>query len=182
MQTSSSATQQSRVTNGGRTATNNYSMNKSASASSMKNSADDVLKDLEDGLKKSTNYIEELQGRYQGPEGGQEWREVRRGGDPGAGDYSLGHEVQHMIGGSDTAESQQQQYGSVNQHNLTTYKVQSNQYGASGERLLSPGSGANGMFDEDADRPASRLKQNIDDLDTLLYDLNNARTLSPDPG
>ena len=38
------------------------------------------------------------------------------------------------------------------------------------------------MFDEDADRPASRLKQNIDDLDTLLYDLNNARTLSPDPG
>ena len=65
MQTSSSAQQQSRVTNGGRTATNNYSMNKSASASSMKNSADDVLKDLEDGLKKSTNYIEELQGRYQ---------------------------------------------------------------------------------------------------------------------
>ena len=153
MQTSSSATQQSRVTNGGRTATNNYSMNKSASASSMKNSADDVLKDLEDGLKKSTNYIEELQGRYQvrpkvsincrlyfhlfptqGPEGGQEWREVRRGGDPGAGDYSLEHEVQHMIGGIDTAESQQQQstaqqqqqqhqYGSVNQHNLTTYKV-----------------------------------------------------------
>ena len=65
MQTSSSAQQQSRVTNGGRTATNNYSMNKSASASSMKNSADDVLKDLETGLKKSTNYIEELQGRYQ---------------------------------------------------------------------------------------------------------------------
>ena len=65
MQTSSSAQQQSRVTNGGRTATNNYSMNKSASASSMKNNADDVLKDLETGLKKSTNYIEELQGRYQ---------------------------------------------------------------------------------------------------------------------
>ena len=65
MQTSSSSQQQSRVTNGGRTATNNYSMNKSASASSMKNNADDVLKDLETGLKKSTNYIEELQGRYQ---------------------------------------------------------------------------------------------------------------------
>ena len=65
MQTSSSAQQQSRVTNGGRSATNNYSMNKSASASSMKNNADDVLKDLETGLKKSTNYIEELQGRYQ---------------------------------------------------------------------------------------------------------------------
>lgn len=149
MQTSSSAQQQTRVTNGGRSATNNYSMNKSASASSMKNNADDVLKDLETGLKKSTNYIEELQGRYQvkigikilllifstqGPEGGQEWREVRRGGDPGGtGDYSLEQEVQHMIGGIDGTESQQHQsalqqqqqqhYGSVNQHNLTTYKV-----------------------------------------------------------
>merc|ERR1719232_1479392 len=109
MQTSSSAQHQSMVSNGGRTATNNYSMNKSASASSMKNSADDVLKDLETGLKKSTNYIEELQGRYQGPEGGQEWREVRRGGDPGAGDYSLEQEVQHMIGGMDSTESQQHQ-------------------------------------------------------------------------
>ena len=66
----------------------------------------------------------------QGPEGGQEWREVRRGGDPGAGDYSLEQEVQHMIGGMDSTESQQHQaalqqqhYGSVNQHNLTTYKV-----------------------------------------------------------
>ena len=35
-------------------------------------------------------------------------------------------------------------------------------------------------FQEEEDRPASRLKQNIDDLDTLLYDLNNARHLSPD--
>ena len=68
----------------------------------------------------------------QGPEGGQEWREVRRGGDPGTGDYSLEQEVQHMIGGMDSTESQQQQsavqqqqYGSVNQHNLTTYKVKS---------------------------------------------------------
>merc|ERR1719481_1337177 len=60
-----------------------------------------------------------------------------------------------------------QQYATANQ--LTTYKVQSNQYGASGERITNS--------DED-DRPASRLKQNIDDLDTLLYDLNNARHLS----
>ena len=98
MQTSSSAQHQSMVSNGGRTATNNYSMNKSASASSMKNNADDVLKDLETGLKKSTNYIEESHRRYQGPEGNQEWKEVRRGGDPGA-DYSLEQQVQHMIGG-----------------------------------------------------------------------------------
>lgn len=59
MQTSSSSQHQSRITNGGRTATNNYSLNKSASASSVKNNADDVLKDLETGLKKSQNYIEE---------------------------------------------------------------------------------------------------------------------------
>ena len=58
---------------------------------------------------------------------------MRRGGDPGAGDYSLEQQVQHMIGGVEGGESQhqqqynmqqqQQQYGSVNQHNLTTYKV-----------------------------------------------------------
>ena len=52
---------------------------------------------------------------------------MRRGGDPG--DYSLEHEVQHMIGGMEgesgqqNSVQQQQQYGSVNQHNLTTYKV-----------------------------------------------------------
>ena len=97
MQTSSSSQQQSMITNGGRTATNNYSINKSASAASMGNNADDVLKDLEDGLKKSTHYIEESHRRYQGPEGNQEWREVRRGGDPN--DYSLEQQVQHMIGG-----------------------------------------------------------------------------------
>ena len=44
-------------------------------------------------------------------------------------------------------------------------------YGATGERIS-----------DDDDRPASRLKQNIDDLDTLLYDLNNARHLSPETG
>merc|ERR1719322_218841 len=183
MQTSSSAQHQSMVSNGGRTASNNYSMNKSASASSMKNNADDVLKDLETGLKKSTNYIEESHRRYQGPEGNQEWKEVRRGGDPGA-DYSLEQQVQHMIGGMDVDTSQDrrqvqnsnfssssnQNYATANQ--LTTYKVQSNQYGSSGERIVA----------EDDDRPASRLKQNIDDLDTLLYDLNNARHLSPEAG
>jgi len=182
MQTSSSAQHQSMVSNGGRTASNNYSMNKSASASSMKNNADDVLKDLETGLKKSTNYIEESHRRYQGPEGNQEWKEVRRGGDPGA-DYSLEQQVQHMIGGidgesqdrrqmqnSNFSSSSNQNYATANQ--LTTYKVQSNQYGSSGERIVA----------EDDDRPASRLKQNIDDLDTLLYDLNNARHLSPEAG
>merc|ERR1712064_175989 len=185
MQTQSSAQHQSMVTNGGRTATINYSMNKSASASSNKNNADDVLKDLENGLKKSQNYIEESHKRYQGPDGNQEWREVRRGGDPG--DYNLEQQVQYMIKDMDSDSGQDrrmqnqnsssnysasnQPYATANQ--LTTYKVQSNQYGASGERITNS--------DED-DRPASRLKQNIDDLDTLLYDLNNARHLSPESG
>jgi len=183
MQTQSSSQHQSMVSNGGRSATNNYSINKSASASSNKNNADDVLKDLETGLKKSQNYIEESHKKYQGPEGNQEWREVRRGGDPG--DYNLEQQVQYMIGDMDSEgqdrrmqqnsssnySASNQQYATANQ--LTTYKVQSNQYGASGERITTS--------DED-DRPASRLKQNIDDLDTLLYDLNNARHLSPESG
>merc|ERR1712198_747302 len=143
----------------------------------------DVLKDLETGLKKSQNYIEESHKKYQGPEGNQEWREVRRGGDPG--DYNLEQQVQYMIGDMDSEgqdrrmqqnsssnySASNQRYATANQ--LTTYKVQSNQYGASGERITTS--------DED-DRPASRLKQNIDDLDTLLYDLNNARHLSPESG
>ena len=71
---------------------------------------------------------------------------------------------------SNFSSSSNQNYATANQ--LTTYKVQSNQYGSSGERIVA----------EDDDRPASRLKQNIDDLDTLLYDLNNARHLSPEAG
>ena len=72
---------------------------------------------------------------------------------------------------STTLQQQQQQ-----QQQFTTYKVQSNQYSSSGERILS------GEREEDDERPGSRLKQNIDELDTLLYDLNNARNLSPEAG
>ena len=75
-----------------------------------------------------------------------------------------------QVQNSNFSSSNNQNYATANQ--LTTYKVQSNQYGACGERISA----------EDDDRPASRLKQNIDDLDTLLYDLNNARHLSPEAG
>jgi len=122
-----------------------YSVGRSPSQASLKDSADGVLKDLETGLKQSTNYIQESRG-------------------PPAGAFDLEHEVQHMIGGGENVQQQQQQ------QQLTTYKVQSNQYSAAGERL---GGG-------EEERPGSRLKQNIDELDTLLYDLNNARNLSPE--
>ena len=42
-----------------------------------RHSADGVLKDLETGLKQSTNYIQESHRRYDGPDGSQEWHEVR---------------------------------------------------------------------------------------------------------
>ena len=57
------------------------------------------MKDLETGLKKSTSYISESHRAWEGPEGRQEWREVRRAGDQG--DYSLEQQVQHMIGGEE---------------------------------------------------------------------------------
>merc|ERR1719483_1953141 len=178
MQSSSSSQQQAMVTNGGRMATNNYSMAKSASAVSMKDSADGVLKDLENGLKKSTNYIEESHKKYDGPDGAQEWHEVKRVGDPNV--FDLEQQVQHMIPSSLQQDKRinmsniQQNTSSQNTSNqFTTYKVQSNQYSGGGERITSP-------VQDDDDRPASRLKQNIDELDTLLYDLNNVRTISPD--
>eukprot|EP00090_Calanus_glacialis_P004590 TRINITY_DN13447_c0_g1_i10.p1 TRINITY_DN13447_c0_g1~~TRINITY_DN13447_c0_g1_i10.p1 ORF type:complete len:593 (-),score=172.80 TRINITY_DN13447_c0_g1_i10:1077-2855(-) len=179
MQSSSSSRQQAMVTNNGRTAANNFSMAKSASAVSLKDSADGVLKDLENGLKQSTNYIQESHKQFTGPDGSQEWHEVKRGADPNV--FDLEQQVQHMIPSAmqdrrTNMSSAQQNTNSQNTSNqFTTYKVQSNQYSGGGERITSP------VMDDD-DRPASRLKQNIDELDTLLYDLNNARNLSPDGG
>ena len=134
--------------------------------------AEGTLRDLEDGLEKSTRYIQDSH---------------REGG----GGFNLEQQVQHMIPQSmqqrqQTSSSsvqqqktqqqtsysqnvqQQQQYNQV-------YKVQSNQYSGSGERITGQQQAV-----EEEDRPGSRLKQNIDELDTLLYDLNNARNLSPE--
>jgi hypothetical protein len=174
MQSSSSSRQQAMLTNNGRTATNNFSVAKSGSAVSLKDSADGVLKDLENGLKQSTSYIQESHRQYRGPEGSQDWHEVKRGGDPNV--FDLEQQVQHMIPSAMQEQRTHMNTSSQNMANqFTTYKVQSNQYSGGGERITSPTM-------EEEERPGSKLKQNIDELDTLLYDLNNARNLSPDGG
>jgi len=140
--------------------------------------AEGTLRDLEDGLEKSTRYIQDSH---------------REGG----GGFNLEQQVQHMIPQS-MQQRQQTSSSSVQQQQKTqqqtsysqnvqqqqqqqqynqVYKVQSNQYSGSGERIT--GQQQQQAVDED-DRPGSRLKQNIDELDTLLYDLNNARNLSPE--
>ena len=176
-------------------ATNGYALGKSASSSSLQESADNMLKDLEGSLKASTNYIESHRS-YTGPEGSQEYHEVRQynsgGGVPGSrqpDDFDLERQVQHMMppgatssmlnGSSASASSQLQSTGMVSsvqqqkQSSYTTYKVQTNQYGGAGDRIeYQP--------QQQGSRPGSRLKQNIDELDTLLDDLNNARKVSSD--
>jgi len=152
---------------GGRS--NGLSLTKSPSSASLKDSADAALKDLEDGLLKSTNYIQESRTKDTGP-GSQ---------------FDLEQQVQHMIPMTNSTQSHQtssyqtssqtnQQFTTSHQQQqqqFTTYKVQSNQYTSAGNEL-----------ETDQERPGSRLKQNIDELDTLLYDLNNARNLSPERG
>jgi hypothetical protein len=51
----------------------------------------------------------------------------------------------------------------------STYKVQSNQYSTSGERLMP-------VSYSHQQHPGSQLKQNINELDTLLSDLNNSKS------
>ena len=141
--------------------------------------AEGTLRDLEDGLEKSTRYIQDSH---------------REGG----GGFNLEQQVQHMIpqsmqqrqqtssssvqqqqktqqqtSYSQNVQQQQQQYNQV-------YKVQSNQYSGSGERITGQQQQQVQQGVDEDDRPGSRLKQNIDELDTLLYDLNNARNLSPE--
>merc|ERR1712061_979361 len=73
--------------------------------------------------------------------------------------------------------SQQQQQ----QSSYTTYKVQFNQYSSTSnnQMITNHHEDING---QDNERPGSRLKQNIDELDTLLSDLNNARKDTPNGG
>merc|ERR1719225_2604656 len=68
-----------------------------------------------------------------------------------------------------SSSSSHHQQSSSSQQQFTSYKVQSNQYSSSGDRMIS------NSHTDDNERPSSRLKQNIDELDTLLSDLNNAR-------
>ena len=57
----------------------------------------------------------------------------------------------------------------TSKQSYTSYKVQSNSYTSGGDRV---------EYDDHSsgtERPGSRLKANIDELDTLLSDLNNAQ-------
>jgi hypothetical protein len=152
-----------------------------------------MLKDLDNALKASSNHIETHR-TVRGPEGTREYHEVRSflsGGDraaPGGradpGDFNLERQVQHMIPVNAASNvSLDRNYSSLQSANMvssvqqqktyTTYKVQSNQYSTSGERMAP-------VDYNDGERPGSRLKQNIDELDTLLSDLNNARGTNGD--
>jgi hypothetical protein len=84
---------------------------------------------------------------------------------------SLSGLIQRSNNARNISSSQQQQ--SSSSQSYTSYsKVQSNQYSSSGDRVQSV---TNEPTPAAEDRPGSRLKQNIDELDTLLSDLNNAK-------
>ena len=63
---------------------------------------------------------------------------------------------------------------STSKQSYTSYKVQSNTYTTGGERVEYEDHSGGGT----TERPGSRLKANIDELDTLLSDLNNAQRQS----
>ena len=173
-----------------------YPLSKSQSEGSLHDSAGAMLKDLDNALKASSNYIETHR-TVRGPEGTtREYHEVRSfssGGDRAAtggradpGDFNLERQVQHMIPVNAASNvSLDRNYSSLQSANMvssvqqqktyTTYKVQSNQYSTTGERMTP-------VDYNDGERPGSRLKQNIDELDTLLSDLNNARGTNGDSG
>ena len=154
-----------------------------------------MLKDFDTPLKTSSNYVETHR-TVSGPDGTREYHEFRSyntGGESDArnvstgGDFNLERQVQHMIplNASSTSSLDRSYPGltstgmvsSVQQKktsHITTYKVHTNQYSSNGERIGTT-SGTSGQLEFESERPGSRLKQNIDELDTLLSDLNNAR-------
>ncbi len=167
-----------------------------------------MLKDLEGSLKASSNFLESHR-TVSGPGTRSEYHEYRSyssGGTGGGGagnpnaDFNLERQVQHMMppgslhtanGFSSQQQQQQQQQqmssSSKQQSSYTSYKVQSNQYGSGGERIeqVELFSFLTVIFFNRnfscQDRPGSRLKQNIDDLDSLLYDLNHAQNQRKPP-
>ena len=102
---------------------------------------------------------------------------------PGGGNSSLSTASGNYAGlQSANMISSMQQQSSSSSTKYTSYKVQSNSYSSGGSRIDSYDSSANQKYDSSqsanqnsAERPGSRLKANIDELDTLLSDLNNAQ-------
>eukprot|EP00088_Acartia_fossae_P044038 TRINITY_DN4667_c0_g1_i9.p1 TRINITY_DN4667_c0_g1~~TRINITY_DN4667_c0_g1_i9.p1 ORF type:complete len:627 (-),score=215.50 TRINITY_DN4667_c0_g1_i9:893-2773(-) len=169
-----------------------YSLQKSGSSVSLKDSAGEVLKDLEDGLVKSSHFIRESHGKISGPEGTQEWHDVQRGGDPQPQNFDLEMQVQHMMpnltsyGGSQSNQFDQQHQIQQQQQSYQQQSFQQNQYHQEQhqhhQQQRYQEQQQVQQVQEVDDRPGSRLKQNIDELDNLLYDLNHARNLSPEGG
>merc|ERR1711953_135567 len=169
-------------------------LSKSKSTSSLTGAAtDNMLKDLDTALKASTNYIESHRS-VQLPNGHQEYHESRYTSTSGVppsstGDFNLERQVQHMMPSnystslsSANGNGHNQHYSGLQSANMvssmqtssskqsyTSYKVQSNSY--TSRHLDSHQQ----QLEQDQDRPGSRLKANIDELDTLLSDLNNAQ-------
>lgn len=75
----------------------------------------------------------------------------------------------HNYSGLQSANMVSSMQTSTSKQSYTSYKVQSNSY-TSRHLDCQP--------EQDPDRPGSRLKANIDELDTLLSDLNNAQSTS----
>ncbi|XP_059088589.1 uncharacterized protein LOC131884741 [Tigriopus californicus] len=187
-----------------------FPLEKSTSGNSLHKSADNMLKDLEGSLKASTNYIESHRS-HSGPTGSEEYHEYRaysNGGAPKT-DFNLERQVQHMMPSGNmgtapnTALSTNNNYNSglqsanmisSMQHSKSSSssyyvnKVQTNSYSSNGDRMIQqpqppqqqPPPIRYGQSDDE--RPGSRLKQNIDELDNLLDDLNNAKKMSDTGG
>merc|ERR1712226_1589676 len=170
-------------------------LQKSKSGGSLvQENTDSMLKEMDNALKASSNFIESHRSSSSvGPNSRSttEYHEYKsysnggtRGGNPG-GEFNLEKQVQHMmpppspsLSGLMQRSNQQRNvstYQQQQQQTHTTYKVQSNQYSSTSNNQMMTSSYDQDMNGVDNERPGSRLKQNIDELDTLLSDLNNAR-------
>merc|ERR1712223_1409183 len=169
-------------------------LQKSKSGGSLvQENTDSLLKEMDNALKASSNFIESHRSSSTaGPNSRStteyhEYRSYSNGGTKGGnagGEFNLERQVQHMmpppspsLSGLMERSNQQRNISSYQQQQQqthTTYKVQSNQYSSTSnnQMLITNDNEVNG---QDNERPGSRLKQNIDELDTLLSDLNNAR-------
>jgi len=177
-------------------------LQKSKSGSQIQENTDSLLKEMDNALKASSNFIEtHRSSSTAGPNSKStseyhEYRSYSNGGSNrgGGGEFNLEKQVQHMmpppspsLSGLMERSNQQRNFSNMASHQqqqqstYTTYKVQSNQYSSTSnnQMITSHNEDMNG---QDNERPGSRLKQNIDELDTLLSDLNNARKDTPSGG
>merc|ERR1712038_1851862 len=178
-------------------------LQKSKSGGSLvQENTDSLLKEMDNALKASSNFIEtHRSSSTAGPNSKStseyhEYRSYSNGGSNrgGGGEFNLERQVQHMmpppspsLSGLMERSNQQRNFSTMTSHQQqqqsthTTYKVQSNQYSSTSNNQMIT-SYNDDMNGQDNERPGSRLKQNIDELDTLLSDLNNARKDTPSGG